>query len=63
MRSQTMRSKKPRSQSTRKNKKRGGFYPSIMGNFVGNVESAIIPATLYLLYHTFVPKVKTVKKK
>ena len=41
---------------TRKNVKRGGFYPSIMGSFITNVESAIVPMALYTLYHMFVPK-------
>jgi hypothetical protein len=48
---------------TRKNAKRGGFYPSIMGPFVANAEAVIVPATLYTIYHMFVPKQKQTQKK
>lgn len=43
---------------TRRNnrKMRGGFSPSIMGAFTTNAQSAIVPAALYMVYHTFVPK-------
>lgn len=34
----------------------GGFVPSVMGSFVANAEAAIVPAALYLVYHTMVPK-------
>lgn len=37
-------------------KHRGGFSPSIMGGFVANAQAAIVPAALYLVYHTMVPK-------
>lgn len=43
-----------RGRGTRKH--RGGFVPSVMGGFVSNAQSAIVPAALYLVYHTFVPK-------
>jgi hypothetical protein len=35
---------------------RGGFSPSIMGGFIPNAQAAIVPAALYLVYHTMVPK-------
>jgi hypothetical protein len=35
---------------------RGGFVPSIMGSFTSNAQAAIVPAALYLVYHTMVPK-------
>ncbi len=35
---------------------RGGFSPSIMGSFISNAQAAIVPATMYLAYHTMVPK-------
>lgn len=35
---------------------RGGFVPSIMGPFAANAQAAIVPAALYLVYHTMVPK-------
>jgi predicted GNAT family acetyltransferase len=43
---------------TRKQRKdqHGGFSPSIMGGFIPNAQAAIVPAALYLVYHTFVPK-------
>ena len=31
---------------------KGGFYPSVMGNFVANA-ARLIPATLYATYHMF----------
>lgn len=34
----------------------GGFVPSIMGGFTANAQAAIVPAALYLVYHTLVPK-------
>jgi hypothetical protein len=37
-------------------RQRGGFSPSIMGGFIPNAQAAIVPAALYLVYHTFVPK-------
>jgi hypothetical protein len=40
----------------RKNLKRGGFVPSIMGPFAANAQAAIVPAALYMVYHTMVPK-------
>lgn len=36
--------------------KKGGFVPSIMGPFAANAQAAIVPAALYLVYHTMVPK-------
>ena len=38
--------------------KTGGFYPSIMGPFVLNVQAAVVPAALYTLYHMFVKKTR-----
>lgn len=35
---------------------KGGFSPSVMGSFVSNAQAAIVPAALYLVYHTLVPK-------
>lgn len=35
---------------------RGGFVPSVMGSFTSNAQAAIVPAALYLVYHTMVPK-------
>lgn len=34
----------------------GGFVPSIMGGFTANAQAAIVPAALYLVYHTMIPK-------
>ena len=49
-----------RSRSTRRTRhsggQRGGFSPSIMGGFIPNAQAAIVPAALYMVYHTFVPK-------
>ena len=42
---------------------RGGFAPSVMGSFVANAQTAIVPAALYLVYNQFVPKNKTVSAK
>ena len=42
--------------STRANKQKGGFAPSIMGGFVANAQAAIVPLALYMVYHTMVPK-------
>ena len=45
---------------TRRSRKlRGGFSPSVMGGFIGNAQAAIVPAALYMVYHTMVPKVKS----
>jgi hypothetical protein len=38
---------------------RGGFSPSVMGGFIPNAQAAIVPAALYLVYHTLVPKSKS----
>ncbi len=35
---------------------RGGFSPSVMGGFIPNAQAAVVPAALYLAYHTMVPK-------
>jgi len=35
---------------------RGGFTPSVMGSFAANAQAAVVPAVLYLVYHTMVPK-------
>ena len=35
---------------------RGGFSPSVMGGFIPNAQAALVPAALYMVYHTFVPK-------
>jgi hypothetical protein len=43
----------------RMTRKRGGFYPSIMGPFLANAQAAIVPLALYALYHTLVPKTNT----
>jgi hypothetical protein len=40
---------------TRK-KLKGGFSPSVMGPFIQNAQAAIVPAVLYTIYHTMVPK-------
>jgi len=49
-----------RRQATRRNPRfrahRGGFSPSIMGGFIPNAQAAIVPAALYLAYHTMIPK-------
>jgi hypothetical protein len=44
----------------RMTRKRGGFYPSVMGSFLANAQAAIVPLALYALYHTSVPKVGSV---
>lgn len=41
---------------TRMSRKKGGFYPSVMGPFLANAQAAIVPLALYALYHTMVPK-------
>lgn len=55
-----------RSRSSRKNKrstrKSGGFSPSIMGSFVSNVQSAIVPVVIAGLYGFFGTKKNTVAK-
>ena len=40
----------------RRTRKHGGFAPSIMGSFVANAQSAVVPLALYAVYHMFVPK-------
>jgi len=40
----------------RTRRSRGGFSPSVMGSFIANAQSAIVPAALYLVYNQFVPK-------
>ena len=41
---------------------KGGFYPSVMGNFVANA-ARLIPASLYIAYRMFKnSKTKTKKK-
>jgi hypothetical protein len=40
----------------RKFKAKGGFVPSVMGGFLQNAQAAVVPAALYLVYHTMVPK-------
>jgi len=35
---------------------RGGFVPSVMGSFTANAQAAVVPAALYLVYHTMIPK-------
>lgn len=35
---------------------RGGFVPSVMGGFLQNAQAAIVPAAMYMVYHTLVPK-------
>lgn len=42
--------------NSRMTRKRGGFYPSVMGPFLANAQAAIVPMALYAMYHTFVPK-------
>ncbi len=37
-------------------KTRGGFSPSVMGSFIANAQSAIVPLALYAVYHLVVPK-------
>ena len=41
---------------SRTRRSRGGFSPSVMGSFIANAQSAIVPAALYLVYNQFVPK-------
>ena len=35
------------------NKMRGGFSPALMGSFVANAQTAIVPLALYGLYYMF----------
>jgi len=42
--------------NTRRKSLRGGFVPSVMGSFTANAQAAIVPAALYLVYHTMIPK-------
>lgn len=44
------------SRKRRGDRKRGGFSPSVMGGFIPNAQAAIVPAALYMVYHTLVPK-------
>jgi hypothetical protein len=44
------------SRRRRGDRKRGGFSPSVMGGFIPNAQAAIVPAALYMVYHTLVPK-------
>lgn len=46
----------------RMTRKRGGFYPSVMGSFLANAQAAVVPLALYALYHTAVPKLAKSKK-
>jgi hypothetical protein len=41
---------------TRRARKTGGFAPSLMGSFVANAQTAVVPLALYAVYHMFVPK-------
>ena len=41
---------------TRRALKKGGFAPSLMGSFVANAQTAVVPLALYAVYHMFVPK-------
>jgi hypothetical protein len=45
-----------KSRRRRGDRKRGGFSPSVMGGFIPNAQAAIVPAALYMVYHTLVPK-------
>jgi hypothetical protein len=47
-----------RRRNTRRTRRalKGGFSPSVMGGFIPNAQAAIVPAALYLAYHTMVPK-------
>ena len=47
----------------RMTRKRGGFYPSVMGSFLANAQAAVVPLALYALYHTAVPKLAKRKDK
>ncbi len=47
----------------RMTRRRGGFSPSIMGGFIPNAQAAIVPAALYMVYHTMVPKVGSKMRK
>ena len=42
--------KTSRRNNSRRNRKVGGFAPAVMGSFVANAESAIVPLALYGLY-------------
>jgi hypothetical protein len=53
------RSSRKHKRSTRKS---GGFSPSIMGSFVSNVQSAIVPVVIAGLYGFFGTKKNTVAK-
>ncbi len=58
-------SRKSRSRSKknkRSTRKSGGFSPSIMGSFVSNVQSAIVPVVIAGLYGFFGTKKNTVAK-
>jgi hypothetical protein len=46
----------------RMTRKRGGFYPGVMGAFLANAQAAIVPLALYALYHTTVPRLANKKK-
>lgn len=58
-RNRSNRNSKKNKRSTRKS---GGFSPSIMGSFVSNVQSAIVPVVIAGLYGFFGTKKNTVAK-
>lgn len=47
----------------RMTRKRGGFYPSVMGSFLANAQAAIVPLALWAVYRTAVPKLAARKAK
>jgi hypothetical protein len=40
----------PKGGRRRTHKKKGGFYPSVMGNFTASASKYIVPMSLYALY-------------
>ena len=46
-----------------KRRQLGGFYPSVMGNFIGASSKYIVPMALFAGYKLMTKKAKTAKRK
>lgn len=49
--------------SSRKTRRVGGFSPSVMGSFLQNAQTAIVPLALYSAYHLMPKKSRNVSKR
>ncbi len=55
--------RKTRRSSRRANRRVGGFSPSVMGSFLQNAQTAIVPLALYSAYHLMPKKSRNVSKR